>query len=337
MPSPNLDTKTAKHQGSTIGLLLLGLIVVSLLGLLFGAGSLTPVQSVSALISPSGGNAQATIWFVRAPRVVLAALVGAALAVAGAIMQLATRNPLASPQTLGLNGVAALAMVIAIVTGSSGPLSILPGTPALLGAIVGGAIIVTLVLGPLRGPVPLALAGMSIHLLCTALIEAFAVLNDAAVDVIFWLTGSVAGAQWMNVREALPWIGIGLILALSQWRTLHVVAMGRDQATALGENFTRSTAIAIGIVVLLVAGSVTAAGPIGFVGLIVPHLVRKLGPLTQQLPLCAVAGATLLVAADVAARLIRWPAETPVGVLTAVIGAPLFLFLVRRARLGGGQ
>lgn len=299
-----------------------------------GAGVLLLAVAASLLVGagPTTGDA---VLYSRLPRAVLAVMIGAALAVAGAIMQLLTRNPLASPQTLGVNACAALAMVITTV---SGPLPGLGGpVPAFLGAALGG--LLALSIGArgfgrsARGPLPLALAGMTIHLLCTALVEAVTVLNDAAVDVVFWLNGALSGAQWADVRTAGAGIVMGLVLAWGGSRSFQVAALGREGATALGRNHSAIVVVG-GLTVVLLAGSAVAvAGPIGFVGLVVPHLVKLLVGHRPHgsLPLCAIGGAVLLVLADTAARLLRFPAETPVGVLTALLGAPLFLVLARRA------
>lgn len=307
------------------------LVAAAVTGLLVGAGAITSGHILRALSeadleSPAGALA----LHVRLPRVVLAALIGAALGIAGNLMQLLTRNPLASPQTLGINGCAALAMVLAIVLDVPWDAGVVP---AFVGAAAGGAFIALLSMGVARGTIVLALAGLALHLLCTALIEAITVLNDAAVDVVFWLNGSLAGAQWGDVGVAAPGIVTGITATLLFNRHLQALAFGREVVLSLGQSYGLTTMGATALVVLLAGSCVAVAGPIGFVGLVVPHLVRAVigkNP-TWELPLCALAGASLLLLADAAARVVLWPSETPVGILTALVGAPAFLFLARRA------
>lgn len=316
------------------GALAAALLAAVLLSLLVGAGDVGPGSALRALLTGDlGSPAGEALLFVRLPRAVLGVLVGAALAVAGAVMQLVTRNPLASPQTLGVNGCAALAMVASIVVAT--PWDLGP-VPAFAGAAVGGAVVLLLSAGGTRGPVVLALAGLALHLLATALVQAFTVLNDAAVDVVFWLNGSLAGAQWGEVRTALPFVVVGLAGVLAATGRLQALSLGPEVVTSLGQSYALTSAGAIGLVTVLAGTCVAVAGPIGFVGLIVPHIVRALVGRSPrwELALCALAGAALLVGADTGARLVRWPAETPVGVLTALVGAPVYLLLARRVVRG---
>lgn len=167
--------------------------------------------------------------------------------------------------------------------------------------------------------------------MCTALIQALAILNERAVDVVFWMNGSVAGAQWDKVRLAGPILAVTLLIVFLLSRSIQVIGLGREIATGLGLNYVRTMFGATILVTMLAGTSVAVAGPIGFVGLIVPHVVRSIigrAP-AWEFPLCALAGALLLVLADIGARVVMWPTETPVGVLTALIGAPVFLLLAR--------
>lgn len=306
------------------------LVVSALISPFLGAGVITAIDLAQAFAardwdSPAGALA----LHVRLPRIVLAALIGAALGVAGNLMQLLTRNPLASPQTLGINGCAALAMVLAIVVDVPWDAGVLP---AFIGAALGGAFIAFLSVGLARGTIVLALAGLALHLLSTALIEAVTVLNDAAVDVVFWLNGSLAGAQWSDVRIAAPGILLGIVLTLVFTRQVQALALGREVVLSLGQNYAATTAGVIALVVVLAGSCVAVAGPIGFIGLMIPHVVRAVigKNLRWELPLCAIGGACLLLLADAAARVVLWPSETPVGILTALVGAPVFLLLARR-------
>ncbi len=323
-----MSVRRARRALTGLSLLLVGSAAASLL---IGAGTITAQDILHALTSADlDSPAGALALYVRLPRVALAALIGAALGIAGNLMQLLTRNPLASPQTLGINGCAALAMVFAIVLDVPWDVGILP---AFIGAALGAAFIALLSMGVARGTVVLALAGLALHLLTTAMVQAITVLNDAAVDVVFWLNGSLAGSQWMDVRAAAPGILIGIAVTLVYTRQVQALALGREVVLSLGQSYVRTTAGVTALVVVLAGSAVAVAGPIGFIGLVIPHLVRALigkNP-RWELPLCGLAGASLLLIADSASRVILWPSETPVGILTALVGAPAFLVLARRS------
>ena len=329
-----MSLQSSSRRLVVVGISALLLAAALFLSLFVGASTHSPGTILSALKAAQWNHpAMETITYIRLPRGILAALIGAALAVAGAIMQLITRNPLASPQTLGVNATAALAMVFFIVTG----IGIGGGAiPAFLGACVGGCAVMAFSLISRRGHVVLALAGMAVHLLCTALIQGLAVLNERAVDVVFWMNGSVAGAQWGTVRAVAPIILVTLLVAVVAARPIQALGLGREVATGLGIHYVRTMCGATALVIFLAGAAVSAAGPIGFVGLMVPHIVRAIVGRAPGLefPLCALGGAILLVLADTAARVILWPTETPVGVLTAMIGAPAFLLLASRAGRG---
>lgn len=296
-----------------------------------GPSSADPFAALADLVRLDDATL-VTITNVRLPRMLLGVIVGAALAVAGSLMQTITRNPLASPQTFGVTAGASVAMVAVIVYSPwSGSIGVLP---AFVGALGGGAIVWLLAARGGVGVAPLALAGMSVHLLLTALVQGMAVLNDASVDIVFWMAGSISGAQWKDVVLAAPLIGAGLVAAIASRRQLAIVGLGAETATSFGQRYALVSALVGGLVILLAGTAVAVSGPIGFVGLIVPHVVRLAVGYSERwtLPLCALAGAAMLTTADVSGRIVFFPSEFPAGIVTALVGAPIFLVLVRRSR-----
>lgn len=273
----------------------------------------------------------------RVPRTVLALMVGAALGLAGAVMQGVTRNPLADPGLLGVNAGAALFVVVGIsqfgVTGTSGLVWF-----SMAGAAAAGAFVY--VLGTMgRGgatPVKLAIAGAAMSALMGSFTSALLLLDSATLNVFrFWAVGSVAGRELDIAGAVAPFIGVGIVLALLSGRALNGLALGEDVARSLGQRVGYVRLVAAVSVILLCGGATAAAGPIWFVGLTVPHVVRSLtGPDHRWLlPYSMLVGAVFLTAADVIGRVVVRPGELEVGIVTAVIGAPIFIAFVRRRRI----
>jgi len=323
-------TKAAILSVCGIVLLILGLVG----SIAVGWTDMGAVDAVTALIDSSASQQHLIVSTLRLPRALLAAIIGAGLAVAGAIMQAMTGNPLASPQTFGVNAGASLAVVAAIV--------LLPELPvpyyalmAFAGAVLGGLAVFAMGSAGGMTPVKLALAGTAVHLFLSSLTEAFILFHQHSTDqVLFWLAGSLDGADWSDIRRVLPWAAAGLLLSFLMARSISIMKMGEDVARNLGQHVARVRAMC-GLLVIVLAGSgVAVAGPIGFVGLMVPHLVRyAVGSQTRlYLPLTALAGALLLVLADILSRFIAYPYESPVGIVTALLGAPFFLYLVSKER-----
>lgn len=316
----------------TLGLgLVAGAVTASLA---FGALNLDPGRALGLLLHPDGGTDSLVVWTLRFPRTVAALLAGAALAVSGALLQGVTRNPLADPGILGVEAGAGLALLLAVVFfpglgGLTVPLAFLGGL---------GAAALTLAFASRTGltPVRLALAGVAVAALCAALTRGVQLLwEDRAQGALFALAGSVAGRTWEQVGQVAPWTVAGLLLALLAARRVNVLALGEDVARGLGVQTRRDLLLVSGLGVLLAASAVALTGPIGYVGLVVPHLTRGLLGHDHRLtlPLSALLGAALLTLADVAARLIDKPAETPVGLLIAALGTPFFIALARRQRV----
>jgi len=269
---------------------------------------------------------------VRLPRSLIALLVGAALAVAGALMQGLTQNPLAEPYILGVTGGAALAVVGAVFLLETSS-AVYPWY-GFLGA--GIAALTVYFLGSLgRGgltPLKLTVAGSALAYLFSSLTTAILILNQRTLDEVrFWLAGSVAGRDLGLLLQVLPYMLLGLGLAIALGKQVTALTLGEDVARGLGQ---RTLWVKIGVaisIVLLAGSSVAVAGPISFLGLVVPHIARFLVGVDYRwiLPYSAVLGAILLLLADVGARLILKPQELPVGVMTALVGAPFFIYLAR--------
>lgn len=314
--------------------LLLALAVVMIAGISFGVSKLTVAHALQLLFAPDGSPDSALVWDVRLPRAMLALLVGINLAIAGVLIQTLTRNPLASPQTFGINAGASLLIVVCLIA--------LPGLrgvgtvwPAFIGAAVVGLAMWALSVSGTMNDMRLALAGISIQLVLAALVQAILIANNAAQDIVYWLAGSINGAQWGKVGIILPFTLLGGGAALAAGRHFGVLALDETTGMSLGQNARRVGGLAAALVVILAGSAVAVSGPIGFIGLLVPHIVRRLshGDQLTVLVLSTIAGPLLLSAADLLGRFAAFPAEMPVGIVTALIGAPAFLVILWRQRV----
>jgi iron complex transport system permease protein len=299
----------------------------------FGAAEIGTGEVMRAFTDYDGSEEDLIIRTLRVPRALIAALVGASLGVAGAIMQGLTRNPLAEPGILGINAGAALAVVGAVFLFGASSL-----TTYALFAFVGAGVAAVVVygLGSLgRGgmtPMKVTVAGAALAALLSSLTTAILILNQRTLDEIrFWLAGSVAGRDLTLLLQVLPYISVGLLLALALSRQITTLTLGEDVATGLGQRTAWVKALAAIAVVLLAGSAVAIAGPIAFVGLVIPHVVRFFVGVDYRwiMPYAALFGAILLVSADIAARVVVRPQELPVGVMTALVGAPFFIWLAR--------
>jgi iron complex transport system permease protein len=278
------------------------------------------------------------LWEIRLPRAILALMIGAGLGLAGAAMQGFLRNPLAEPGVLGISGMAALGAVLAIHLGLAMVWPLALPFAALAGAVLGVVLILALA-GSRGGSVTLILSGVAISALAGALLSLVLSLapNPWAVsEIVFWMMGSLADRSWVHVALAVPFITAGSVVLLVQGRALDALTLGEDAAQSLGVRLDRlRLALVLGTAAVVGAG-VAVAGAIGFVGLVVPHLLRPLAGARPGalLPLAALGGAALLLAADVAVRVILPSGDLKLGVLTALVGAPLFLRLIWQMRRG---
>ncbi|MED1467277.1 iron ABC transporter permease [Bacillus salipaludis] len=290
--------------------------------------------AIDALKNNNGSNEHLIIQTVRLPRALIAAAVGASLAIAGALMQTLTKNSLAEPGLFGINAGAGFAVVAAITLFS---LNSMQGFSALafLGATVAAIGVYAIGSFGREGltPMKLTLAGAAMAAMFSSFTQGLLVLNEALLDqVLFWLAGSIQGRKLETLISVLPYIGVGLIGSFLIAGKLNVLAMGEDVAKGLGLNIGLIK-IAIGILVILLAGgSVAVAGPIGFVGIVIPHITRSIIGIDHRwvIPFSGVFGAILLLIADITARYLLMPSEVPVGVMTAIIGTPFFIFIARR-------
>lgn len=296
-----------------------------------------PLRDIFAgLAGGTDGVAQAAV-VARLPRTVLALLVGAALALSGATMQAVTRNPLADPGILGVSGGAALAVVIGIAFfGISDPYAFI--AIAILGSAA--AAVFVYAVGSLgRGgatPLKLALAGAAASAAFMSLVSAVLLPRvDIAESFRFWQIGGVGGAAWDRIATIAPVLLIGAIVVFACARGMNSLALGDDVAAGLGEHVFRTRLVASAGAVILCGAATAIAGPIAFVGLVIPHFCRLLVGTDHRwlLPFSALAGAGLLVAADVIGRVVARPEEIEVGILTAFIGAPFFIWIVRRQKV----
>ncbi len=308
-----------------------------LLNFLLGEGIMRTVTGFEREL-PNLETTTLIVWNMRLPRVIVAALVGMNLAVSGAIFQAITRNELASPYVLGVSSGAGLAILLALVV-FSGLATILPLVAAGGGAVA-FLIVYTIAWKNGTSPVRLVLAGVLVGMVFQSLQTAlFFFANDLGVvqSAIAWTTGSLTGTDWEQVRMALPWTILAMVLALASARQLNVLLLGERTASSLGMSVEHVRFALSGIAVLAAAVSITVAGIVGFVGLIVPHIVRNLvgSEYKRILVGCLFAGPALMVAADAGARLGLLAlhgsmGQVPVGIVTGLLGGPYFLYLMRK-------
>lgn len=312
------------------------LLVSMMFAFSFGAKSL-PLETVwNALWKGSQDNIDyQVLQFVRFPRVLAAALVGAAFAVAGALMQGVTRNPLADVGVLGINAGAAFVVALTFVFFPQLPFSALM-VLSFLGAACTTMLIFLLGMNSPGGltPIKLTLAGTVIASMLHSLTSGIAIYFELSQDLAFWYAGGVAGVEWAQFLLIAPILLIVLMFSMLLGKPLSLMAMGEEIATNLGLNTKRIRLLAVLCALLLAGVSVSAVGSIAFVGLVIPHISRKLVGVDYRfvLPMSAVLGAFLLVVADLVARTIDPPKEFAIGVIVAMIGVPFFLFIARREK-----
>jgi iron complex transport system permease protein len=312
------------------------LAVAVLASLAFGAGEVGPVRALRSLFDDGDAEAWFTVSELRWPRTLVALTVGLALGIAGAVLQGVTRNPLAEPGLLGVSAGASFAIVLAIALGASSA-TLTPWT-GVAGAAAGCLIAVGA--ARLRGtgddPVRLVLAGAAISALLGALTSVMLLLDQRTADEVrFWTVGSVAGRDLGVLASVLPLMAVGLLMVIAVTPALAALMLGDDVARSLGHRPRLARWSAVIAVALLVGTATATAGPIAFVGLVVPFAARALvGPdLRRGLVVCAILGPAVVLAADVISRLLVRPYEMPLGVVTAMLGAPVLVAVVRSSRL----
>ncbi|MFI9273092.1 FecCD family ABC transporter permease [Kitasatospora sp. NPDC052896] len=335
-PPPRGRPPGSRVAGRVAGLAgsLLLLLLVLALSIGVGAKELSLGEVWHGLLDRSAAS-YPVVHQMRLPRTLLGLVAGIALGLAGGVMQALTRNPLADPGLLGINAGASAAAATA-----ASFLGVATFAGYVWFALAGAAVVSVLVyaVGGGRGATParLALAGSALNAVCYSYVSAVMLLNTTALDRLrFWTVGSLAGATPGTVAAMLPFVAVGLVLALALARPLNALALGDDSARALGAHPGRVRGAAIVAVTLLCGAATAACGPIVFVGLLVPHVVRALtGPdLRWLLPYCALLAPVLLLGADVLGRVLGRPGELEVGIVTTVLGGPFFLAVIRHGRV----
>lgn len=319
-----------------VGLIFIVLLFLYLIGasIVYGYTDTSWKMAWEAFQNNDGSNEHLVIETVRLPRALIAAAVGSSLAIAGALMQTLTKNPLASPSIFGINAGAGFAVVIAVSLFQISHLQAFAWI-AFLGAAV--AAISVYFIGSLGRegltPMKLTLAGAAIAAMFSSFTQGFLVLSEVALEqVLFWLAGSIQGRKLEILVSVIPYFVVGWVGALLLASKLNVLSMGEDVAKALGIR-TGLLKIGIGVMVILLAGgSVAVAGPVGFIGIVIPHITRSIVGIDHKwvIPYSAFLGAILLLLADILARYVIMPEEVPVGVMTAIIGTPFFIYIARK-------
>ncbi|MEL7982196.1 iron ABC transporter permease [Vreelandella titanicae] len=319
-------------------LLMLSLLLLASAGLSLCLGSFPtpPLQVLDALTTPQSSDIAFIIWELRLPRITLAILVGAALAIAGAILQSIVRNPLASPDVIGITSGAALAAVLFLALLSS-TLSIhwLP-VAAMLGALVSALLVVSLAWKNGISPSRMVLVGIGLAAAMGAGTTLLIVISDdsAAMTAYVWLTGSLYAAQWDDVWGLLPWLVVAVPISLLFARHADAMALGDSVAEGLGVAILRSRLVLLACSVALAGAAVAFAGGLSFVGLIAPHLAARLvgRNMARLVPTSALVGALIVLYADLLGRVAFLPKDLPAGIFVAGIGAPFFVYLLHRSR-----
>jgi iron complex transport system permease protein len=341
-PAAPIEARPAKAGWLAIAVGVAAVVFAALVGSVVGAAGLDPASVVKALLDSLPGvsiesglsQAETAILFeIRLPRIVLGALVGAVLAVSGTAYQGVFRNPLADPYLLGVAAGAGLGATLGFaLVGGSGWIAPL----AFAGGL--GAVAVTYVLGRSvggRSPTSLILAGVAVAAFATA-VQTYILQQNVETlrEVYSWILGRLTTVGWGEVIELLPYAVIASVILVKARRLLDVLALGDDEAKAIGVDVGRVRAVVVVTATLATAAAVSVSGLIGFVGIIVPHTVRLLFGWSYRVivPLSILFGAAFLMLADVAARTLISPAELPIGVVTAFFGAPFFLLVLRTMR-----
>lgn len=325
-----------------VGLLTLTLvvIVISLWALTIGSSEIGLGSVVQALAGQGDERRFLVVTTVRLPRILAALLAGASLAVAGAIMQAVTANPLASPGLLGINAGAAFAVVVSLILFEPAPTAVYVWY-AFGGAATAAFIVYMLASAGAGGatPLKLALSGVILSVFLGSVTASILIFDKTTLDnVRLWSVGSLSGRPMSSVVAVAPYIGLGLVAAMAFSRQVATLSLGAQVARSVGQNIALWRLASGGVVVMLAGSAVAMAGPIGFVGLVVPHMVRLAIGTDYRwiLPYCAIAGALLVILADNLLRFALPGRDIPVGVTMALVGAPLFVFLARY-RIGNAR
>ncbi|MCI2399231.1 iron ABC transporter permease [Aliiroseovarius subalbicans] len=319
-------------------ILTLGMVALFVISLVVGPAQIGPVDSLVALVAGDGSPLTLIMREIRLPRAILAVLIGGGLGLSGAALQGYLRNPLAEPGLIGVSSTAALGAVVAIHAGLAASLSLGLPLAALAGALIGVFLVLGFA-GSQGGSLTLILAGIAMSALAGALTSLVLNLSPnpfAASEIVFWMMGSLADRSIVHVWLLLPFAFVGAALLVSQARGLDALTLGEDAAQTMGINLSRLRLVLVVGVACIVGGSTAVAGAIGFVGLVVPHILRPFvgAQPSRLLWASGLGGAIMLQAADIAVRVILPERDLKLGVVTALVGAPLFLHLIYKTRRG---
>lgn len=316
-------------------IIFLGLCVLA--SLAWGSKNVGFSEAINALLNSNDASFAALVVRERIPRTIFGIMAGASLGISGALMQSITRNPMADPSILGVNTGASLFVVIGIAF-----FNINSANQYIWLALAGAGItaVVVYFIGSIGNggttPIKLALAGAATSAVLTSLVSAIILPRSDAMDKFrFWQVGSIGGANWDSIKLILPFVIVGLIISIASTPALNVLALGDDVATGLGVNIGVIRIICAVAGVILSGATTAIAGPIAFIGLMIPHTIRLIfgSNLNGIVPLSAIGGAALLIISDVIGRVIGSPGEVQVGIITAFIGAPILIMIARKAKV----
>ncbi|MEC1261661.1 iron ABC transporter permease [Bacillus swezeyi] len=324
------------------GVFLVLFIVSLMLSISIGSSNIAFSDIWAAVFSYDGSKLHSIIQSIRIPRALEAALIGANLGAAGALMQAVTRNPLASPSVFGINAGASAAVVFLLVMFPAAVSLQLTMGAAFAGGSAAALIVymIASVLSEHHRDISFALIGVVIQAILASVTQMLLIFNEESTEtILFWLSGSLAGSSWDKLDFLIPVSAAGLVTAFALGKAASVLSLGDDISQSLGQKVWISRIFIAITVVALAGASVAAAGPIGFIGLMVPHMIRYImgADYRTVIPYSAMLGAVLLLLADIASRFVYFPYQTPVGVVTAVLGTPFFIYLARRRKEGAAS
>lgn len=325
-------TNQARLSGLLLGIVVL--IICMCASIVYGYTDTSWREAYNTFTAYNGTNEHIIIQSIRLPRALIAAAVGASLGIAGTLMQALTKNPLASPGIFGVNAGAGFFIVVAVSVFSVSSLQAFTWI-AFLGAAV--AAFTVYFIGSLGRegltPMKLTLAGSAMAAMFSSFTQGLLVIDEMALDqVLFWLAGSIQGRKLEVLQSVIPYLGIAWIASLLLANKINILTMGEDVAKGLGQRTGTVKLITAVVIILLAGGSVAIAGPIGFIGIVIPHITRSLVGIDHRwiIPYSGILGGVLLLLADISARYVVMPEEVPVGVMTALIGTPFFIYVARK-------
>ncbi|HEV7247224.1 MAG TPA: iron ABC transporter permease [Shinella sp.] len=325
----------ARKSSITVGLVVVATVLIIVAGLLPGAKMLSIGAVLQALVAPDGKIESILVWTLRLPRSLAAATAGAGLAVSGYILQSLTRNPLADPGITGVTAGAVAPIVTSFVFFPSVSGHLYPFI-GLVGGLAAAAVTFWVARGGTGHPLHLALGGVSVSLFLGAItIYVLLFAGPQSTALLFWLVGGFSGRSWANLLQMLPWVLSGVLGALILYRVIGMFSLDDRSAAGMGVQLGFWKPVLLVLAICPVAGVAPVAGPVAFVGLAAPHIARLLRPRGTgwEIGLAAAIGSLIVTSADLIARTIAIPKELPVGIITVLLGGPIFVYLIQRGRL----